>query len=168
MTKLVTFATVLNVLSQPALGNGLLWMARAMEGEQGGCFPSFMRAEVGLWIAHTILNRVQSDAYPSEPEAVVRQGFFGYVKTDDDVRLEKLASMYNLAFQAVLMRTMFQYDPTDGCLFMLSLHDLANLGKSSDTAVKCFRHDEYGLCFFKDMPQLAQQNLDDRQGKDDG
>ena len=149
MTKLVTFATVLNVLSQPALGNGLLWMARAMSGEQGGCFPPDIQIEVGLWIAHTILNRVQSDAYPSEPEAVVRQGFFGHAKANDN---DMLAEMYQVAMFATVNRSMFQQDATDGCLFMLSLHDLANLGKSSDTAVKCFRHDEYGLCFFKDMP----------------
>jgi hypothetical protein len=71
MTQLITFATVLNVLSQPALGNGLLWMARAMSGEQGGVFPDDMQDEIGLWIAHAILNRVQSEAYPSEPEASV-------------------------------------------------------------------------------------------------
>ena len=149
MTKLITFTTVLNVLSQPALGNGLLWMARAMEGEQGGCFPEDMQSEIGLWIAHTILNRIQSDAYPSEPEAIVRQGFFGY-KNEQNINM--LVHMYHLAFQAVISRTVFQHDVTDGCYFMYSLHDMMKLGMYSDTAAKCFQHGEYGLCFFRDMP----------------
>lgn len=150
MTKLVTFATVLNVLSQPILGNGLLWMARAMQGEQGGCFPQYMQGEIGSWIAHTILNRVQSRVYPSNPEVVVRQGFFGHAKANDGS--QQLANMYHLAFQSVIARTMFQHDPTDGCLFMFSLHDMDKLNTSSDTAVKCFQHGEYGLCFFREMP----------------
>lgn len=149
MAKLVTFATVINCLSSPTLGNGLLWMARAAEGEQGGCFPPEMRAEVGLWIMHTVLNRVQSDAYPGEPEAVVRQGFFGYKNAKDTATL---AEMYQLAFQVVIGRTLFQQDVTDGCLFMFSLDDLANLGKSSETASKCIVSGKYGLCFFKEMP----------------
>jgi len=146
MTKLVTFATVLNVLSQPALGNGLLWMARAMSGEQGGVFPAEMRDEIGLWVAHTILNRIQSPAYPNEPEAVVRQGFFGHVKATDG---DMLTRMYHLAFQVVITRTLANHDVTDGCYFMYSLHDLEKLGKSSDMASKCFQNGEWGLCFFR-------------------
>lgn len=150
MTQLVTFATVINVLSAPALGNGLLWMARAMSGEQGGCFSEDMQAEIGLWIAHTILNRVQHPDYPSYPEAVVRDGFYGHTKANDD---ELLVRMYLIARFATFGRTALRLgDPTDGCYFMYSLHDLADLGKSSDTAGKCFQSGEYGLCFFTDIP----------------
>jgi hypothetical protein len=154
MTKLITFATVLNVLSQPALGNGLLWMARAMSGEQSGVFPESMRDEIGLWIAHTILNRVQSEAYPNEPEAVVRQGFYGHSKANEIDQFDQLKRMYHLAFQAVITRTLANHDVTDGCYFMYSLHDLTdlNLSKASDTAVRCFENGEWGLCFFKEMP----------------
>jgi len=110
-----------------------------------------MQDEIGLWIAHAILNRVQSEAYPSEPEAVVRNwdGFYGYVNATDG---NMLTRMYHLAFQAVVTRTLVGYDPTDGCYFMFSSQDLIEMGKSSDTAVKGFTNGKWGLWFFREMP----------------
>jgi hypothetical protein len=63
-----------------------------------------------------------------------------------------LARMYHLAFQVVVTRTLVGHDVTDSCYFMLSLDDLAKLGKSPDSAVKCFTHDGWGLCFFREFP----------------
>lgn len=143
----INFATILTLLSSTTFSDSILWMARAMDGEQGECFPAEQRDHIGSWIGHTILNRLLSSSFPNDIESIVREGFFGHIHASHN-----LSTMYRLAGHVIVNHIVFNTDFTDGALFMFSLDDLERLGASKDLAVACFEHNGYGLCFFKEYP----------------
>ncbi len=152
LVKELSFAHIVEGMASPQFSNGLLWMARAMAGEQGGVFPLGSRqSEIGVWIAHTVLNRIRDPRWPNSAEEVIREGFFGYDNAKDHPHLQ--TQMYNLAFGAVIDRATSEKDVTGGCYWMYSLHDLERWPDSyRESAVRCFTSGEYGLCFFKEPP----------------
>lgn len=148
MTQItINFATILALLSSATFSDSILWMARAMDGEQGGCFPPEQKEHIGEWIGHTILNRLLSPNFPNDVESIVRGGFYGHVHAGPN-----LSEMYHLAGHVIVNHIIFDIDPTDGAVFMFSLDDLEHHGLAKSEAIKCFKHDEYGLCFFKKYP----------------
>ena len=118
-----------------------LSLARAIEGEGAGLFEN--REQVGTWIAHTVLNRVDSSWWPNTVEAVVVAGFYGHVRVS-----EPADWAVDLAREAMGR----QEDQAQGAVFMLSGDDLETRGWSAEGAIRCFEQGEYALCFFLEWP----------------
>lgn len=117
------------------------YLARAIEGEGAGLFDN--REQVGTWIAHTVLNRVDSSWWPNTVEAVVVAGFHGHVRVSDPADWAA-----ELAREAMGRRV----DRARGALFMLSGDDLEARGWNAEGAIRCFEQGEYALCFFREWP----------------
>ena len=117
------------------------YLARAIEGEGAGLFEN--REQVGTWIAHTVLNRVDSSWWPDTVEAVVVAGFYGHVRVSEPVDWAM-----DLARQALVRKE----DQAQGAMFMLSGDDLETRGWSAEGAIRCFEQGEYALCFFCEWP----------------
>lgn len=155
-SSIVTFAMVIEALAAPQFSNGLLWMSRAMSGEQGGVWSGNLwdQAEVGKWIGHTVLNRVRDPRWSGSVEEVVRGGFYGHAKAQDHPHLT--TRMYKLAGRVVLHNAVFGQDVTDGCYWMYSFHDLEKMDPDYKVkAARCFGGSwtgGYGLCFFREPP----------------
>lgn len=117
------------------------YLARAIEGEGAGLFEN--REQVGTWIAHTVLNRVESSWWPDTVEAVVVAGFYGHVRVSDPADWA-----IDLAREALARKE----DQAQGAMFMLSGDDLETRGWSAESAIRCFEQGEYALCFFCEWP----------------
>lgn len=154
MTEALRFMAILTALGLPQFTNEIVWIARAVQGETGSLFID--NREISAMITHTILNRATSIDFPSRPEIIVRQGFYGYklVKDPD-------ASHYDLALQAAL-QYILSGDITDGALYMLSYHDMTRMD-IPHVVGKCYDADAdgYGLCFFKKWPGECNDDIDD-------
>jgi hypothetical protein len=119
----------------------VLYLAKAVEGEGADLFEN--REEVGTWIAHTALNRVDDPWWPDTVEEVVREGFYGHVR----VRWPADWAI-NLAREAIAR----EGDLAQGSVFMLSGEDLRAHGWSTEGALRCFEQGAYALCFFREWP----------------
>ena len=127
------------------------YLARAIEGEGAGLFEN--REQVGTWIAHTVLNRVDSSWWPNTVEAVVVAGFYGHA------RVSKPAGWaMDLAREAMGRKE----DQARGAVFLLSGDDLQMRGWSAESAIRCFRQGEYALCFFREWPGVQDSHFDTR------
>jgi len=129
----------------------VLYLARAIEGEGAGLFEN--REQVGTWIAHTVLNRVDSSWWPDTVEAVVVAGFYGHVRVSEPADWAT-----DLARKAMGRKD----DQAHGAIFMLSGDDLEARGWSMEGAIRCFEQGEYALCFFCEWPGESGQGLLDR------
>lgn len=144
--KVATFASLLQSLASPVFSDGLLWLARAADGEGAAMFGD-RESEVVTWIVHTALNRLVSPGFPDSIEEVVRSGFFGHRHAPDPD-----PEIYAAVAKSVL-RYALEGDVTGGCYFMLSYHDLQSMSLSRSGG-HCFDAlaSGFGLCFFKEWP----------------
>lgn len=126
----------------------VLWLARAIQGEGAALFGD-NRDEVGLWIAHTALNRLNRERHPYWRDKyativdVVRDAFHGVarVKQPEPWAIE-------LARQALNR----EEDIAGGAVFMLSGADLKRHGWSSSSAIQAFVSDGHAFYFFRLWP----------------
>ena len=125
----------------------VFYLARAIEGEGAGLFEN--REQVGTWIAHTALNRVESSWWPNTVEAVVVAGFYGHVRVSSPADWAM-----GLAREALGR----EVDQAQGAIFMLSGDDLKTRGWSAEGAIRCFEQGEYALCFFHEWPGEEQDD----------
>ena len=121
--------------------SSVLYLAKAIEGEGAGLFEN--RGEVGTWIAHTALNRVEDPWWPDTVEEVVLEGFHGHVRVSRP-------SDWAIALAGEAMSR--KGDLAQGAVFVLSGEDLSAHGWSAECAVRCFEQGEYALCFFHEWP----------------
>lgn len=130
------------VMEVPSLDVSIVWLARAIEGEGASLFGD-QREEVGRWIAHTALNRLESPHWPDTMETVVCDGFYGHRLIDWPAPWAM-----RLARDAMARKT----DVTGGALFMLSSQDLAEHGWSTDGELRSFRKGHWELHFYRRWP----------------
>ena len=143
--RLISLGNELVEMSDDAkpLDDDTIWLARAIQGEGAALFGD-QRDEVGLWIAHTALNRVH---HPWWPEfgviKVIRSAFHGVenVRNPDPWAIELAKRALNR-----------EEDVTGGALFMLSGDDLKRAGWSSDTAIRSFSYRDASFHFFRLWP----------------
>ncbi|NIS82306.1 MAG: hypothetical protein GTO14_19340, partial [Anaerolineales bacterium] len=108
----------------------VILLARAIEGEGAALFGD-RRDEVGMWIAHTALNRAAKDYWPDSVGEIVKAAFHGYVNVT-------VPESWAIALALGSMER--SRDWADGALFMLSGRDLDKLcirGRAGD-AIKYF------------------------------
>lgn len=121
----------------------VLWLARAVQGE-GAAFFGEDRDEVGLWIAHTAMNRLDHPWWEYATVAdVVRHAFHGVGNVGQP---EQWA--IELAQQALDR----DEDIAGGAVFMLSGVDLEKHGWSCSTAIQAFVNDDHEFYFFRTWP----------------
>jgi hypothetical protein len=125
----------------------VLYLARAIEGEGAGLFEN--REQVGAWVAHTALNRVESSWWPNTVEAVVVSGFYGHVRVSEPEDWAR-----DLAREALER----EEDQAQGAVFMLSGDDLKTRGWGAEGAIRCFEQGKYALCFFLEWPGEEQDD----------
>ena len=102
--------------NEPATSDEVLWIVRAVGGEVG--VMGEHRHLAGMWVVHTILNRVESEWFPNNIESVVRQGYAGSHMVD---------MPHAWAFEALtsaLTQRIEEGDPTSGGLFLIGGLDL--------------------------------------------
>jgi len=116
-------------------------LAQAVEGEGAGLFED--RITVGLWIAHTAINRSEAGWWSDSIVEVVEQDFHGWVNVT--VPAEWACEVAKRA----LMR---ERDITGGALFVLSRQDLVENGWSAEEAIHSFEEGAHGLFFFRVWP----------------
>jgi hypothetical protein len=119
----------------------VLTLARAVEGEGAGLFAD--RQEVGIWVAHTAMNRVESDWWADSVGAVVLDGFHGQSRV-----LQPSDWAIDLARKAMDR----EQDIAQGALFVLSGEDLSNHGWSTESTIHSFEQDGWSLHFFREWP----------------
>ena len=119
----------------------VLYLARAIEGEGAGLFEN--RQEVGTWIAHTALNRLESPWWPDTIEKVVLEGFHGHVRVSRP-------SDWAIALAREAMAR--KGDLAQGAVFVLSGEDLSANGWRAESALRCFAQGAHALCFFREWP----------------
>lgn len=122
----------------------VLYLARAIQGEGAALFGP-ERDEVGLWIAHTALNRLDCGWWPQYETVtdVVKDAFHGVANVKDP---EPWA--IDLARQALAR----EEDIAGGALFMLSGDDLERRGWSSAGAIRSIVYGDKSFHFFKLWP----------------
>ena len=134
----------------------VILLAKAIEGE-GAAFFGDQRDTVGMWIAHTALNRAAKPWWPSSVGEVVKAAFHGYVNVVEP-------SEWAIALALGSMER--SQDWAEGALFMLSGRDLDALGISerAKSAIAYFigpqGHEFY---FFARWP-----GENDQKGEDNG
>lgn len=132
--------------------DGVVMLARAVQGEGAGLFGD-QRDEVGTWIAHTVLNRVEHERWSSDIEEVITEpgGFHGYVNVE-----EPAPWAIGIALAAVRR----QRDVTGGALYMLSRHDLEDHNLFAGHALlHQFNEGRWGLYFFTKWPRRAASEV---------
>jgi hypothetical protein len=139
--SLAIAVTAIVVLAARRAHSSVLYLARAIEGEGAGVFEN--REEVGTWIAHTVLNRLESPWWPDTIEKVVVEGFHGHVRVS-----RPSGWAVELARKAMTR----QGDVAEGAVFVLSGDDLGAHGWRAEGALRCFEQGAYGLCFFREWP----------------
>ena len=120
-------------------------LARAIEGEGAALFGD-QRDTVGMWIAHTALNRAAKRWWPDSVSEIVKADFHGYVNVAEP-------SDWALALAIGSMER--DRDYTNGALFMLSGRDLDNLGirECAKSAIRYFATSRgHELYFFARWP----------------
>jgi len=119
--------------------------AQAVEGEGAGLFED--RITVGLWIAHTAINRSEAGWWSDSIVEVVEQDFHGWVNVSVPAGWAQ-----EVARQALDARSGNGMDITGGALFVLSRQDLVTNGWSAEEAIHAFTEGEHGLFFFRVWP----------------
>jgi hypothetical protein len=119
----------------------VLYLAKAIEGEGAGLFEN--REEVGTWIAHTALNRLEGPWWPDTVEEVVLEGFHGHV------RVSRPSDWAVEVARGAMAR---KGDLTRGAVFVLSGADLSAHGWRAESAIRCFEQGAHALCFFREWP----------------
>jgi hypothetical protein len=119
----------------------VLYLAKAVEGEGAGLFEN--REEVGTWIAHTALNRLEGPWWPDTIEEVVREGFHGHVRVSRPSDWAMEVAREAMARKGDLAR---------GAVFVLSGEDLRAHGWRAEGAMRCFEEGAHALCFFREWP----------------
>ncbi|NIQ88797.1 MAG: cell wall hydrolase [Deltaproteobacteria bacterium] len=150
VAQALTFAQIVAAIASPAFHDGIGYMADAMTGEQGDLFPSEQQTEIGQWIGHVILNRLDDPRWTGTVREIVQSGFYGHAKANDHPYLQ--GRMANVAIGVIVDRAYGGQDVTGGCYWMYSLHDLQRWPGYRFRASKCWVSGEYGLCFFKEPP----------------
>lgn len=129
-------------VSVPSEGHlSALALARAIEGEGAGFFGD--RHEVGAWIAHTAMNRVESAWWADTVGEVVVDGFYGQRRV-----AQPSAWAIDLAREAMDR----ERDVAQGSFFVLSGEDLANHGWSAEGTIRSFTEGRRSLYFFREWP----------------
>jgi hypothetical protein len=149
MARTITIVMqVLNLISTPTFSNEVLWMARAIEGEMGGCFKEKQEWDIAWAIGITILNRVKDPGHPDTIEGVVRNGFYGYKHVSDPS-----SSSYNSARSVFVVYATAGLPPRPNPMFMFSKQDCERLGFDTSKADLSFENGKWGLYFFEEYPQ---------------
>ena len=118
-----------------------LALARAIEGEGAGLFGN--RHEVGAWIAHAAMNRVESAWWADTVGEVVLDGFYGQSRV-----AQPSAWAIDLAREAMDR----ERDVAQGAFFVLSGEDLANHGWSAEGTIRSFEQGRRSLYFYREWP----------------
>lgn len=120
-----------------------LYLARAIQGEGAAMFGP-KRDELGLWIGHTAMNRLERGWWNYKTLVdVVSEAFHGYVN---------VAQPATWALELAARCIDRDEDIAGGALFMLSGEDIKRLGFSSRSAIKQFDHNGLHMYFFKLWP----------------
>jgi len=118
-----------------------LSLARAIEGEGAGFFRN--RHEVGAWIAHTALNRVESAWWADSVGEVVLDGFYGQ---------RRVAQPSDWAIDLAREAMGREQDVAQGAFFVLSGEDLARHGWSAEGTIRSFKEGGCSLYFYREWP----------------
>lgn len=124
----------------------IFWLACAIQGEGAHLFPH--RDEVGIAIAHVVLNRVDDLYFPATIPDVVQGGFWGALTiTQPDEWAISLAQ-----------RALELPDTTHGSLFVFSGDDIRHLNLSPALSERSIYNGRWELHFYKELPPRSRES----------
>ena len=135
----------------PFANHDIQMIARAIQGEGAHLFKD-RRDQAGIAIAHVVRNQVLSPYFPDEVVQVVQENFHGivHVPGNPDTWATEL-----------VWRSLSMSDTTGGSVFVLSGHDLHDLGlyRCVCRAQRSFIRGIWELHFFTDWPAAYVEEI---------
>ena len=98
-------------------------------------------------VVHVFLNRLESFAFPNDPEGVIASGFWGYSSVRDDP-----PTWIAPIVVREIQRHRQGYDPTGGALYVFSLDDVIENRFTWHEATARAKNGSYGLYTYRKIP----------------